>query len=101
MKQKQSYSILSKPIILERNKISDHTKAAVLSLYENDKLTHLMPGIIGAEYGCALRTRKFGRVCSMCGTPTNFFPYFTQSTVFTQICKYEMCPCKKHHKFCF
>ena len=45
MKQKQSYGILSKPIILGRNKISVHTKAAVLSLYEDGKFTHLMPGI--------------------------------------------------------
>ena len=45
MKQKQSYGILSKPIILGRNKISVHTKAAVLSLYEDDEFTHLMPGI--------------------------------------------------------
>ena len=45
MKQKQSYGILSKPIILGRNKISVHTKAAVLSLYEDGEFTHLMPGI--------------------------------------------------------
>ena len=45
MKQKQSYGILSKPIILGRNKISIHTKAAVLLLYEDGEFTHLMPGI--------------------------------------------------------
>ena len=45
MKQKQSYDILSKPIILGRNKISVHTKAAVLSLYEDGEFTNLMPGI--------------------------------------------------------
>ena len=45
MKQKQLYGIFSKPIILGRNKISDYTKAAVLSLYEDGKFTHLMPGI--------------------------------------------------------
>ena len=45
MKQKQSYGILSKPIILGRNKISVHTKAAVLSLYEDGEFTHLIPGI--------------------------------------------------------
>ena len=44
MKQKQSYGILSKPIILG-NKISVHTKAAVLSLYEDGEFIHLMPGI--------------------------------------------------------
>ena len=44
MKQKQSYGILSKPIILG-NKISDHTKAAILSLCEDGEFTHLMPGI--------------------------------------------------------
>ena len=43
MKQKQSYGILSKPIIPGRNKISDHTKAAVLSLYEDDEFTRLTP----------------------------------------------------------
>ena len=42
MKQKQSHSILSKP---GRNKISDHTKAAILSLYEDDEFTSLMLGI--------------------------------------------------------
>ena len=45
MKQKQSYGILSKPIILGRNKIFVHTKATVLSLYKDDEFTHLMPGI--------------------------------------------------------
>ena len=45
MKQKQSYGILSKPIIPGRNKISDHTKAAVLSLYKDDEFTCLMLGI--------------------------------------------------------
>ena len=45
MKQKQSYGILSKAIIVGRNKISVYTKAAVLSLYENDEFTYLMPGI--------------------------------------------------------
>ena len=42
---------------------------------------------IGTEYGCAPHTCKFGQVCS---TPTNFFAYFTQSTVFTQICSINM-----------
>ena len=45
MKQKQSYGILSKPIILGRNKISVHTKPAVLSLHEDGEFTHLMPEI--------------------------------------------------------
>ena len=45
MKQKQSYDILSKPIILGRNKTSVHTKAAVLSLCKDGEFTHLMPGI--------------------------------------------------------
>ena len=45
MKQKQSYGILSKATIVGRNKISVHTKAAVLSLYENGEFTYLMPGI--------------------------------------------------------
>ena len=47
MKQKQSYGILSKPIIPGRNKIFDHRKTAVISLYEDDKFTCLMPGIKG------------------------------------------------------
>ena len=37
--------------------------------------------------GCASHTHKFGQVCSK---PANFCPYFTQSTVFMQICNYEM-----------
>ena len=45
MKEKQSYGILLKSIILGRNKRSVHTKAAVLSLYEDGEFTRLMPGI--------------------------------------------------------
>ena len=44
MKQKQSYGIYNICYGI-RNKISVHTKATVLSLYEDGEFTHLMPGI--------------------------------------------------------
>ena len=53
---------------------------------KNQSLLNLFAGI-GAEYGCVPHTCKFGQVC---GTPTNFFGYFTQSTVFMQICSVTM-----------
>ena len=51
MKQKQSYGILSKLIILGRNKISDYTKNAVLSLYEDDDDVMMMMMIF---YSCLI-----------------------------------------------
>lgn len=45
IKQKESDGILTKPIIPGRNKISDDTKSAVLSIYENDEFTRQMPGM--------------------------------------------------------
>ena len=40
----QAKTIISYFVKVKKNKIADYTKVAVVSLYEDDEFTHLMPG---------------------------------------------------------